>query len=591
MHRLSIGFLESCFNALLLHVAGRFAELRLNARFHWAFLRLTAYFVSFVNLQANERPEQSLFPAVYGILSVDIILFYSRYIHELASTRQWTPLIDCISWFKQILRLLHTMHRSTSLPEVVDAGKTVESNLVYHFHAITELRQVMIDIKNPSARTMLELVEANHALLQLIDAYCDTNRHIVTRRAKRRRRPAKQDSDDDEEGEEGSEDDFVERTVNFEGFVADYSHEHIVDLHINLLGEGMDTELGGSIAPASRQTGWLTVDQQAHIAWFLTQLYSTAPSLFHRISVLDCVYRSVLLPGSRKASSHAVHKSLYAFCKLLVRDIVQWLRSDPNALVFLCTIQRKSRSTVSNGSKADNEADADEEEAFVEFASTEQVDYLVRRLVHEHDCGSAIQTWLRPVFLEAAADRYSSSGDIRSFGLCCTNDTQRRVMRKAVFKSLLCALGCKRVAGSDWVISQELSASDLIERADLLETAVRRANDASEKDVEIASNSDGAGDIEGKLGQRLASAKSGSNKHSSHRLFYGQEDAGDLCSETDRSDQSISHDELAEQLFGGLGETVSSDVPRKEASLAEGHDDDSDSVPSRCDQPETRVTG
>lgn len=482
MHRLTIEFLESCFNALLLHVSGRFAELRSNARFHRSFLRLTAYFVSFVNLHADERPEQNLFPAVYGILSVDIILFYSRYIHQLASTRQWTSLIDCISWFKQVLRLLHTMHRSVDLPEVVDAGKTVESNLLYHFHAITELRQVMIDMKNPSARTMLELAEANHALLQLIDAYCDTNRHIVTRRTKRRRKSTKQSSDHEESDEE---DDFVERTVNFEDFVAEYNHENIVDLYINLLGEGMDTELGGAIVPVSRQTGWLTVDQQEHIGWFLTRLYSTAPSLFHRISVLDCVYKSVLLPGSRRSSSHTVHKSLYEFCKQLVRDIVQRLRSDSNALVLLCTIQRTSSSTICNEDcKANNEEEDEEEDFFVEFASTEQVGYLVRRLVHEHDCGSVIQTWLRPALLQAAADRYHSSDNVSTFELCCTNDTQRNAIKKALFKSLLCALGCKkRVVGDDWAISQELSSNDLIERADLLEAAVRKAEDSLEKDV------------------------------------------------------------------------------------------------------------
>lgn len=70
------------------------------------------------------------------------------------------------------------------------------------------------------------------------------------------------------------------------------------------------------------------------------------------------------------------------------------------------------------------------------------------------------------------------------------------------------------------------------------------------------SNSDGgtkdAESIERKLKQRPALAKTDSNKHASYGLLYGQDDAGDLHPGIDRSDQSVSHDELADQLFGDV---------------------------------------
>ena len=337
------------------------------------FVRVTAYFVSFVNLHAQESRNghetsmaNTLFPTIYGVLNVDLLLFYSRYINDLVALKQWTTLIDTVAWFKQILQVLHSMQSDENDVSVRDASRTVQSNLFYHFYVIMELKQVMLAIKNPSSRTILELVGANHALLTLIEAYCRMHRHIVTSKPGRRTRRTdgmdSPDQRDDETGDEGRGT-LVERAIDFGGFVTSYSHDRVVDLYMTLLSHGIDTDLGGSTRPTARPTGWLTVEHQGHAAWFLEKVYSDTPSLFHRITVIDTLYRHVLVPGHRKTAKHAIHEGLLELAKRVIRDVVEILRANSDAIVFLLAVHSQTpKQLMKLGDHPHDNAAVEEEE-------------------------------------------------------------------------------------------------------------------------------------------------------------------------------------------------------------------------------------
>lgn len=507
MKKLTLSFLESCFNALLLHVMSRFQELRPNGRFHRAFVRVTAYFVSFVNLQAQEPRDRDggnsdLFPMIYGVLNVDLLLFYSRYINELVSLKQWTMLVDAVSWFRQILQVLHCMQLGEDV-SIRDASRTVQSNLFYHFHVIIELRQVMTEIKNPTARTILELVEANHALMTLIEAYCQAHRHIVTRKPKRGAAiVANDDTDSDKDAEDEERRVFVERSIDFESFVTSYSHDKVVDLYITLLSHGIDTDLGGSTVPTTRPTGWLTVEHQGHVAWFLDMIYMDTPSLFHRITVIDALYRHVLVPGHRKTAKNTIHEQLLDFVKRIIRDVVQMLRANSDAIVFLLAVHHqtptkimKLREYQQDEDDAIIEEDDGDEEEQVEFAIT-QLPYLVKRLVDQFDLGSLLHTWIRRCLLDAATFSIDTPTGVvegspsrASFPLLCSNETQRTAVRRPLFASLLRCLGFIKVNRDAWEVPASVPADECIRRAELLERAI----DTAEKGIEEDVNGEGVG--------------------------------------------------------------------------------------------------
>lgn len=504
MKRLTMSFLESCFNVLLLHVMSRFQELRQNARFHRSFVRVTAHFVSFVNLQAqdlrdHDRNGNDLFPTIYGILNVDLLLFYSRYINELVSLKQWTTLIDTVSWFRQILQVLYRMQLDDDV-SIRDASRTVQSNLFYHFHVIIELRQVMVEIKNPNSRTVLELVEANHALLTLIEAYCQAHRHIVTRKPKRGAALTDNDLDSNENSEDERRLAFVERSVDFESFVTSYSHDRVVDLYMTLLTHGIDTDLGGSTGPTTRPTGWLTLEHQEHVAWFLGKVYSDAPSLFHRITVIDGLYRHVLVPGHRKTSKHTIHEPLLDFGKKVIRDVVQMLKANSDAIVFLLAVHHQTPIQIMKLGEhrpVDTiiEEDVSDEEEGVDFAIT-QLPYLVRRLVDQFDLGSLLHTWIGGYLLDAATFGLDSPKGVEEglvpfdqemerphrspFPLPCTNETQRTAIKRPLFGSLLRCLGFVKVNRDAWEMPVTTTADECIRRAELLEKAI----DSAEKGIE-----------------------------------------------------------------------------------------------------------
>ena len=472
--------------------------------------------------------KNDLFPTIYGVLNVDLLLFYSRYINELVSLRQWTTLIDTISWFRQILQVLHRMQLGEDV-SIRDASRMVQSNLFYHFHVIIELRQVMTEIKNPTARTILELVEANHALMILIEAYCQAHRHIVTRKPKRGATiTANEDLDSDKDsGDEGRRA-FVERSIDFDMFVTSYSHDRVIDLYITLLSHGIDTDLGGSTGPTTRPTGWLTLEHQGHIAWFLEKIYLDTPSLFHRITVIDALYRHVLVPGHRKTAKHTINAQLLDFVKRVIRDVVQMLRTNSDAIVFLLAVHHqtpteimKLREYQRDDNVAIEENDSDEGEQ-VDFAIT-QLPYLVKRLVEQFDLGSLLHTWIRGCLLDATNFNLDSPPDIveglaqfdqetghpsrSSFPLPCSNETQRTAIRRPLFGNLLRCLGFIKVNRDAWQVPATMTADECIKRAEFLDKAIDIAEKGIEEDVE-----EGSLDSTSELDQNTASNLSCGNE-------------------------------------------------------------------------------
>lgn len=438
-------------------------------RWHRNLLRLMSYFVSFVmhsNEMQNEDNQTSLattqvierLQALFGVLNVEMILHYARYMQHLHVVKAWTGLAECVSWFKQLLTLLHHMKHfdrkkdssdeeeeetkgqdiGTSLtsPMIIrHAAKSVLSNLFYHhWHGLIEVRNLLRDIKNPNPRTIAELVDTNHVLLQLIHEEGSIeaiSKRLGRRKGKKRARRENDKQDIEEEGFslfdagdlddqsaeiEGSNVELTSSLVDFEVVMIDYLHPAIVDCYLKLLSSiAMDSELGGSYLPTKRPLGWLTLQQQSRVAWFLSQIHDRDPNLLMRISALDVLYEKVVWPalgkGLREPDEKFNHPArngvgvisakLTELACRVTRDFVSALKKD-RCMIVMCLTQRtiqqmnraKSLNSVEETSifpiKGANDEVSDEDADEVEF-DLDQVDYLVSSLLTDWDINGEIR--------------------------------------------------------------------------------------------------------------------------------------------------------------------------------------------------------